>query len=131
MEIKQIFEDVKEIIEESCGIEASRIQLTDTLFNELQIDSIDMVDILFEIEIKYDISLKIADLKQQTDKLPDENPNEIEGKITAEGVLSIVAQMPEIDLEKVHEGMSIDELIRLINVHSLCKIIKAKLDEKT
>jgi len=130
MEIKQIFEDVKEIIEESCGIEASSIQLTDTLFNELQIDSIDMVDILFEIETKYDISLKIADLKQQTDKRSDDNPTEIEGKITAEGVLSIVAEMPEIDLEKVREGMSIDELVRLINVHSLCKIIKVKLDEK-
>lgn len=131
MDIKQIFEDVKEIIEESCGIEASSIQLTDTLFNKLQIDSIDMVDILFEIETKYDISLKIGDLKQQSDKGSDKRPTEVEGKITAEGVLSIVAEMPEIDLDKVHEGMSIDELIRLINVHSLCKIIKAKLDEKS
>jgi len=130
MEIKQIFKEVCLIIEESCGIEATSIQLTDTLFNDLEIDSIDMVDILFEVETKYDISLKITDLKQRTDKESDEQPTEVEGKITAKGVTSILEEMPEIDIEKVHEGMTIDELIRLINVHSLCKIVKLKLDEQ-
>jgi len=130
MEINQIFEDVAAIIEESCGIDAASIQMTDTLFNDLEIDSIDMVDILFEIETKYDISLKIADLKQRSSSPKSDEPDEMDGKITKHGVTAILEEMPEIDLEKVHEGMTIDELIRLINVHSLCKIVKLKYDEK-
>lgn len=131
MDINQIFEEIKDIIEESCGIEATSIQLTDTLFNNLEIDSIDMVDILFEIETKYDISLKIADLKQRRNDSQSGELDEINGKITKHGVATIVEEMPEIDLTMVHEGMSIDELIRLINVHSLCKIVKQKYDEKS
>ena len=129
MEIKEIFKDVTEIIDESCGIEAASIKMEDTLFDELEIDSIDMVDILFEIETKYDIALKVSDLEQRTKSDDPNNPYEIERKITKAGVESIIEEMPEIDLSKVHEGMTIEELVKLINVHSLCKIIKLKLDE--
>lgn len=129
MELKEIFKDVTEIIDDSCGIEAESIQLEDTLFDKLQIDSIDMVDILFEIETKYDISLKVSDLEMRTKSDDLENPNEIDGKITEKGVAAILEEMPEIDLTQVHSGMTIEELIKLINVHSLCKIIKLKLDE--
>ncbi len=129
MEINEIFKDVAEIIDESCGIEADSIKMEDTLFDKLEIDSIDMVDILFEIETKYDISIKVSDLEQRTKEAENEMPYEIDGKITENGVKSILKEMPEIDLSKVHEGMTIEELIKLINVHSLCKIIKLKLDE--
>jgi len=129
MEIKEIFKDVTEIIDESCGIEAASIKMEDTLFDELEIDSIDMVDILFEIETKYDIALKVSDLEQRTKSDDPNNPYEIERKITKAGVESIIEEMPEIDLSKVHEGMTIEELVKLINVHTLCKIIKLKLDE--
>lgn len=129
MEIKEIFKDVTEIIDESCGIEAASIKMEDTLFDELGIDSIDMVDILFEIETKYDIALKVSDLEQRTKSDDPNNPYEVESKITKAGVESIIEEMPEIDLSKVHEGMTIEELVKLINVHTLCKIIKLKLDE--
>jgi acyl carrier protein len=129
MEIKKIFEDITQIIDESCGIDADSINMEDTLFDKLQIDSIDMVDILFEIETKYDISLKVSDLEQRTKSIDPDNPNEIDGKITKVGVKSILEEMPEIDLTKVKAGMTIEELIKLINIHSLCKIIKQKLDE--
>ena len=37
--------------------------MEDTLFDKLEIDSIDLVDILFELETLYDIELKISDIE--------------------------------------------------------------------
>ena len=49
-DINEIFEDVCEVIEASTGTNKDEIKLDDTLFDELGVDSIDLVDILFELE---------------------------------------------------------------------------------
>ena len=63
MEIQDIFNDTKKIIQDSVGIPADSINLDDTLFETLDIDSIDLVDILFELENLYDIELKVSDIE--------------------------------------------------------------------
>ena len=62
--IEEIFEDVCDVIENSTGYKKEDINLEDTLFDKLEIDSIDLVDILFELETLYDIELKISDIEQ-------------------------------------------------------------------
>ena len=61
MEIEEIFKDVCKVIEDSIGTPADSIELDDTLFDKLGVDSIDLVDILFELETLYEIELKISD----------------------------------------------------------------------
>lgn len=55
-----MFEKVKEIIAEYKGINADEIKLTST-FEELDLDSLDMVELVMEVEEKFGISIEMSD----------------------------------------------------------------------
>ena len=105
------------------------INLEDTLFDKLEIDSIDLVDILFELETLYDIELKISDIELKAKKELGDVQYEIDGVITAEGIESLKQHMSEINPEKLTEGLTINELIQLFSIHSLCKLVLLKLED--
>ncbi|MCG8701076.1 MAG: acyl carrier protein [Bacteroidales bacterium] len=131
MEIERIFENVKSIITESCEVPVEEIKLEHTLFDELAIDSIDLVDILFEMESEYDISLKVSDLEKHAVRtLGSDVPYEIDGVITKEGLSALKEFMTEIPTEKFRSGLTVTELIKLFTVESLCKLTQHKILEK-
>lgn len=128
MEIQQIFNDTKKIIQDSVGIPAESINLDNTLFDQLGIDSIDLVDILFELENLYDIELKVSDIEVKAKMELGDMPYEIEGVITKEGLEAIKIHMNEIDVAKIVSGLTVHQLVQLFSVHSLCKIVLYKLE---
>lgn len=130
MEIEEIFNDVCEVIEDSVGIPADSIQINDTLFDKLGVDSIDLVDILFELETKYDVELKVSDLEAKAKIELGDKPYEIDGVLTADGLEALKIYMPEIDQTKIQEGLTVHQVVQLFTIESLCKIIKYRLDNK-
>ena len=124
----EIFEDVKEIIENSVGIPQNEIKLDSTLFDELEVDSIDLVDILFELETLYDIELKISDLESKAREELDDAPYEIDGVITPEGLTALKKHMTEVDHDKLIEGITVHQVVKLFTVESLCKLVQHRLE---
>jgi len=131
MEFDQVFNDVVSIIEGSIGKPKNEIKLADTLFDELGIDSIDLVDILFELETKYDIELKISDIESRAREQLGNQPYEIDGVITKEGLIVIGEFMTEIDSSKLKEGLTVHQFVQLFSVHSLCKIVLYRIDQES
>ena len=127
--VKEIFAKVQEIIEESCGIEKEDIQLDKTLFGDLDIDSIDMVDILFELESEYEVELKISDLEKRSTEELDGKSYEIDGVLTAEGLVSLRNNMTEVNPDLFVEGLTVHQLMQLFTVHSLCKLVQYQIDK--
>ncbi|HFB99402.1 MAG TPA: acyl carrier protein [Phaeodactylibacter sp.] len=130
MQINEIFEKVKEVIEESCGIDANEIELKKTLFGDLNIDSIDMVDILFELETEYDIELKISDLEKRSKEEMGGKPYEIGGVLTPEGLETLKKNMTEVNPNLFVEGLTVHQLMQLFTVHSLCKLVEYQIEQK-
>lgn len=128
--MNEIFENVCTIIENSMGRSKDTIKMEDTLFDELGIDSIDLVDILFELETLYDVELKISDIELRVKEELGNVPYEVEGVITEAGLGAIRRLMPEIDPESVKSGLTVHKLIKLFSVHSLCKIVEYRLEKK-
>lgn len=128
MEIEEIYKDVCQVIEDSIGTPADTIKMDDSLFDTLGVDSIDLVDILFELETKYNIELKISDIEVRAKIELGDKPSEIEGVLTKEGLEAISRHMPEVDPSKLKEGLTVHQLVQLFTVHSLCKIVKYRLE---
>ncbi len=126
--IKEIFEVVAEIIEDSIGTPKEEIGINQTLFDELEIDSIDLVDILFELESHYGIELKVSDIESRAREELGDTPYEINGVITDTGLKMLRKHMTEIEPSSLKEGLTIHGLVRLFSVHSLCKIIQYRIE---
>ena len=129
MEIDEAFKKVSEVIKNSIGASAESINLNDTLFEKLGIDSIDLVDILFELETHYNTQLKVGDIEKRVREEMAGRPYEIDGTITEEGLSSLKKYMTEVDPSHFVEGLTVHQLVRLFTVHSLCKLILFKLEE--
>ncbi|OIQ37759.1 MAG: hypothetical protein BM555_00035 [Crocinitomix sp. MedPE-SWsnd] len=130
MQLEEVLENVKTVIDNSIGFPAKDIELEQTLFDELGIDSIDLVDILFELEHLYGIELKISDIESQARERLGDQPYEIDGVITPEGLKVISEFMTEVNPEKFVEGLTVHQLVQLFTVHSLCKIVLYRIDEE-
>lgn len=129
MKIQEIFKTVSRVIENSIGVPSGSIGLDDTLFDKLGIDSIDLVDILFELETEYNFPLKVSDLENRVKKEMDGRPYEKDGIITAEGLEALKRYMTEVDPSEFQPGLTVHQLVQLFTVHSLCKMIQFKMAE--
>jgi acyl carrier protein len=127
---EEIIEQIKRIIQQSCGIDPKVMHAKSTIFDELSIDSIDMVDILFQLERHYDIELKISEIEQQSKLEMGDEPFEVNQVITAKGLEVLRRRMPEIDPDKLTEGLTMFEVIKLINIQSLANMVAHQLAKK-
>jgi len=125
---EEVIEKVIKIIAESTGLETEIIQPDSTLFNELPINSIDIVDILYSLEMEYDISLTLSDLEKQSREAMDGKPFEIDNVVTDEGLRVLAEKMPEIPAEQLIKGLTVNDIVKLFTVESLAKLVLYKLE---
>lgn len=130
MNKEEIIEKIRQVIHESCGISIDEIKSDSTLFDELNIDSIDMVDILFNLERAYDIELKISEIERYSKQEMGDEPFEIDHIITPKGLEVLKRRLPEIDHSKLVEGITIHDIVKLINVTSLANMVLTQIERK-
>ena len=128
MDKKEMLQKIIEVISESSGIEKELILANSTLFTELGVNSIDMLDIMFTLEMEYDVSLSISDIELESKEEMEGRPFEVENVITAEGLEILKKRMPEIPADKIVEGVTINTIISLITVESLLNMVTTKLE---
>ena len=128
--IEDIFKNVKQVIVDSIGVSEDEVKLETTLFEELEVDSIDMIDILYELESMYDVTLKVSDIENKAKDELGETPFEIDGVITKEGLEVLRKYMTEVDQNELVEGLTVHKLVQLFTVHSLCKMVQYRIENK-
>lgn len=127
---KETFKKVQEYIAESCGIEEEIIKPESSLFDELNIDSIDMVDILYSLETEYDIEIKVTDINKDAIKELGDTPFEIDSVLTPEGIEALKKHAPDLPAEKLVEGINTHQVAKLVTVKMLCGLVENRISEK-
>lgn len=59
--MENIFERIVEIIREQCGFDESVTFTMDTTFKDIDLDSLDVVEIALECENEFDISIEVEE----------------------------------------------------------------------
>ncbi len=128
MEYQEVLNFVIETIAESSGIEKEKIKPDSTLFGDLGLNSVDLVDILYTLEMEYDISLKIRDFERDAERLLNGKPYKIDRKITEDGVRVLVQLLPELE-GKVKPGITDYDVVQLLTVGSLARMVHNKIQQ--
>lgn len=129
MQRETILTQVQKAIADSCGISEELIEPSATLFQELGITSIDLVDILFTLESDFGVELKVTDIEARSRRDLEGVPFEVHGVITPEGREVLRRTLPEIPPERLVEGLTMHEIVNLITVDILCTMVQLKLSE--
>jgi acyl carrier protein len=127
-----IEQKVTEVLESALGADAEDITPTATLTEDLGAESIDFLDIQFQLEKKFSTPEKPFKI-EQGELFPENmmsNPDYVkDGKFTDAGMAVLKEKMPHVDLSVFEGDRSVKGLAKIFTVKSLCDFIEIKLNK--
>jgi acyl carrier protein len=126
----EIESKVTEVLESALGADAEDITPTAILTEDLGAESIDFLDIQFQLEKKFSTPEKPFKI-EQGELFPENmmsNPDFVkEGKFTDAGMAMLLERMPHVDLSGFDADRNVKGIAKLFTVKSLCDFIEIKL----
>jgi acyl carrier protein len=129
----EIFEHVREVLEEALGADEDEITLDASLTGDLEAESIDFLDIVFRLEKTFstgDQPFKIS----QGELFPEnlmENPEWVDdGRFTDAGMTMLRERMPHVDFSSYENDREVTKVADLITVKSIVEFVSRKLDKE-
>lgn len=121
----EVFEKVREVLEEALGVDEDEVTPEATLGGDLGAESIDYLDIVFRLEKAFGIKINQAELMAD-DVLSD--PQYVQdGQVTDLGMSELRKQLPHADLDAFDESRQVDEFPNIFTVESMVKFVQSKL----
>lgn len=126
----QIYEKVRDVLEEALGADPEEISLDASLTADLEAESIDFLDIVFRIEKTFSTEDKPFKISQG-ELFPEnlmENPEWVEdGKFTDAGMTMLKERMPHVDFSAFEDDREVAKVADLITVDSIVDFVERKL----
>ena len=126
----EIFENVKEVLEEALGADEEEITLEASLTADLEAESIDFLDIVFRLEKTFSTEEKPFKVAQG-ELFPEnlmENPEwVVDGKFTDAGMAMLKERMPHVDFSQFENDRDVNKVAELITVKSIVQFVERKL----
>lgn len=128
----QIFENVKQVLEEALGADEDDITMEASLTADLEAESIDFLDIVFRLEKTFSTPEKPFKISQG-ELFPEnlmENPEWVsDGKLTTAGMQMLRDRMPHVDFSEFEKNPEVNKVAEAITVGSLVEFIERKLND--
>ena len=121
-----VFEKVKEVLMEALSVDDDEVTPDATLVGNLGAESIDFLDIVFQLEKAFSIEIPRAELFPE-DILTNAEYVE-DGRVTNTGVAELKKRMPFADLTKFEANPLVQEFGNLLTVNDMCRYVASKLD---
>ena len=122
---QEIFEQVREVLVDALAVDEDEVEMGSTLVDDLGAESIDLLDIVFQLEKKFNIKIDRGELIP-TEKLDD--PKYVQdGKLTADGLTMLKEALPSADLEAFSQNPVIQNLAKVLSVKDLVHLVSTKL----
>ncbi|MHC4769523.1 MAG: acyl carrier protein [Planctomycetota bacterium] len=126
----QIFEKLRDILEEALGADEEEITIEASLTGDLEAESIDFLDIVFRLEKAF--STPERPFKIEQGELFPENLLEnaewvADGKFTDAGMAMLRERMPHVDFTGFESDRDVNKVAELITVSSIIEFVERKL----
>lgn len=131
MTIESVFPKVREIIADVLVIDESEVTLDRRLIADLGAESIDFLDLVFQIEKEYNIKIPRGKLEKNARGDLSEDEFEKSGVLTAKGLAALKAYLSEVPAEHFKDNMKVSEIPMLFTVETFCKLIVAAINEQS
>jgi acyl carrier protein len=121
----EVFEKVREVLEEALGVDEDEVTPQATLGGDLGAESIDYLDIVFRLEKAFGIKISQAEL--MADHVLSDPQYVQDGKVTDLGMSELRKELPHADLDAFDASRQVDEFPNIFTVESMVKFVQGKL----
>jgi len=124
---EEILAKVQEILADALGADEDEVSATATLVGDLGAESIDFLDIVFNLEKTFDIKIKRGELFPEN--LAAEGDGlAADGVVTLDGLAKLRERLPFADIEAFAADPQVENIQDLFTVDMLVKFVAAKTD---
>ena len=125
MEEQEIISKVSGCVATALGLDDDEVELDHILSTDLEAESIDYLDITFQLEKTFGITIDRDDLFPQ--KIFQDDTLVQGGKITDQGLAFLEEKLPFADIATFKKNPSLDQVPSLFTVRLLVNYVKTKL----
>ncbi len=125
MEEQEIISKVSGCVATALGLEENEVELDHVLSRDLEAESIDYLDITFQLEKTFGITIDKDDLFPQ--KIFQADTFVKEGMVTEQGLAFLEEKLPYADIVGFRKDPAITKVPNLFTVRLLVNFVKSKL----
>lgn len=125
MNVADVYPKVRQIVADVLVIDEDEVSLNSRLIADLGAESIDFLDLVFQLEKEFKIKIPRGQLEKNARGDLAEDEFEKGGVITEQGLHSLKTYLSEIPAEQFKANMKVNEIPMLFTVETFCKLIVA------
>jgi len=118
------------IFAETLYLDESEVKMESKLIDDLGAESIDFLDLTFQLESKYDIKIPRGSILTLAKNGLSDEEFAVSHKLTAEGAKRLRTSHLSLAADKIREGMMIEEIPSSFTVQTFAKLVEYHLNTK-
>ena len=130
MNVESVYPKVREIIADVLVIDENDINLNSRLIANLGAESIDFLDLVFQLEKAFSIKIPRGQLEKNARGDLAEDAFEKKGVLTDAGLQALKNYLSEVPEDCFKSNMKVNEIPLLFTVETFCKLIVNAVNEK-
>ncbi len=123
---EEIAEKVQEILVDALGVDDDEVTEEATLMGDLGAESIDFLEIVFNLEKAFDIKVPREELFPA--ELASNEEFVADGKLTDAGIDKLKSAMPHLDLGDFESDPDVNKMSDLFTVASIINFVEGKVN---
>ncbi|HAU1189647.1 acyl carrier protein [Legionella pneumophila] len=123
MNVAEVYPKVREIIADVLVIDEEEISLNSSLIEDLGAESIDFLDLVFQLEKEFKIKIPRGQLEKNARGDLAEDEFEKGGILTTSGLHALKNYLSEVPADRFKENMKVNEIPVLFTVETFCKLV--------
>lgn len=130
MNVESVYPKVREIIADVLVIDEEEVSLNSRLISDLGAESIDFLDLVFQLEKEFNIKIPRGQLEKNARGDLAEDEFEKGGVLTPAGLEALKSYLSEVPSEAFKANMKVNEIPMLFTVETFCKLIVSAVAEQ-
>lgn len=130
MNVAVVYPKVREIVADVLVIDEEEISLNSRLIADLGAESIDFLDLVFQLEKEFKIKIPRGQLEKNARGDLAEDQFEKGGVLTTQGLQALKNYFSEVPAEQFKPNMKVNEIPMLFTVETFCKLVAAAVSEQ-
>lgn len=130
MNVTDVYPKVREIIADVLVIDEEEVMLNSRLITDLSAESIDFLDLVFQLEKEFKIKIPRGQLEKNARGHLSEEEFEKGGVLTPKGLEALQSYLSEVPADAFKANLKVNEIPQLFTVETFCKLIVAAVAQQ-
>jgi len=127
---EKIWTVVHEVFQEALDLDADEVEFDSKVIEELDAESIDFLDITFQLEKSFDIKIPRGGIEKAAREGGEGDGLNEDGTLTEEALVSLREAMPEVPASEFTTGMKPADIPNLFRVGTFYNLVVKLLKEQ-